>query len=235
MNKSEFLEQFSDAVTLSQTKCTQPIQADLKYCTRENFVGRVVNGYEPTTTVQGAGLLGNEAAHALCQAQNDLIKNGLGIVIVDSYRPRCAVLDFMAWSKEPAIDDFELERKAIHFPEITKPQLFELGYLDYDSSHCYGNTVDLMLIDIVTEKWIDMGAPFDYMGSRSHLDATVEMIGEAPYQIREILQTIMQAHDFESYTQEFWHFSHMGKAGRLKDKPIEIPLTRDLIESIKVS
>lgn len=218
-----------DITALSQKLCAKPILAELKYAGTKNFVGQVAKGYHPDA--HDFALMTPKAAQALCQVQNDLIKNhALGLIIYDAYRPKRATKEWKAWSELPPADNHELERKAKHYPHINKKQLFELGYVAEDSNHCYGNTVDVVLIENKTGKKIPMGARFDFMDEISHLDATPAngKITEEAYQNRQILIKAMEKFGFESYSEEFWHFSHGGKAGREVSVPFDIEITPDL-------
>jgi D-alanyl-D-alanine dipeptidase len=218
-----------DVTALSQEKCKSPIKAQLKYATRKNFVGRPITGYE--VNAKNIALMTPNAANALCNVQNYLLENyDVSLLILDAYRPKRAVMDFVFWSKQPAHDEHELKRKEKHYPNIEKGQLFELGYVAEDSGHCYGNTVDLVLIDNKTGGKLDMGARFDFMDEKSHTTATSEQIGETAHKNRQILAEAMEKFGFQPYKEEFWHFSHYGKEGREVQEPMdtEITLSRNL-------
>jgi len=213
-----------DVVKLSEKLCSFPIKSELKYATTKNFVGRVINGYEPDLT--SLALLTPKAARKLCAVQNALIQQyHFGLLIYDAYRPKRAVQDFLHWTKQDVVNQYELERKEKHYPRIHKNQLFKLGYLSEDSNHCYGNTVDLVLIDIATNKALDMGARFDYMDTISRTTATSHEIGEHAFQHRKILSDVMNKFDFQPYIEEFWHFCHGGMKGREVSEPMDIEIT----------
>lgn len=215
-----------DIIKLSTKNCRKPIKAELKYATTKNFVGRPINGY--ATNVTDIALLTPKAAKNLCKVQNYLLQTyGYSLLIYDAYRPKRAVQDILHWSKEPPRNHYELERKAKHYPNVRKDQLFELGYLAEDSSHCYGNTVDLVLIDAETEREINMGARFDYMDVKSHSSADSIMIGEEACKARQILSNAMQKFGFQPYKKEFWHFSFGGKKGREVKEPLDIEISKD--------
>lgn len=215
-----------DAVKLSKSKCSEPIRAELRYATERNFVGRPINGYTPGLT--NLALLTPKAAEKLCAVQNYLIaQHQYGLMVFDAYRPKRAVLDFMAWSQQPPAGAYELERKAKHYPHIEKNELFVLGYVMEDSGHCYGNTVDVVLIDLAADQLLDMGARFDYMDERSHITMGSAEIGEAAFKHRKILQQAMMQFDFQPYHEEFWHFSHGGSAGREVSAPLDIEINAD--------
>lgn len=216
-----------DVTALSQTQSIQPIKAHLKYATKQNFVGQIIDGYSPDA--KDFALLTPKAAEALCKVQNELVEHyGYGLLILDAYRPKRAVMHFVRWSKLPAQDNYELTRKQKHYPNIDKNQLFSLGYVVEDSSHTYGNTVDVVLIDLKTMKLLPMGARFDYMDAISGIHTGPETIGEEAYKNRQILAQAMLKYDFEPYEEEFWHFSHGGIEGREVQVALDIPVTKEL-------
>src|SRR6185312_11984934 len=147
---------------LSQEHCLEPIQAELKYATSDNLVGRPLNGYHREAT--DIVLLTPKAGERLCQVQNYLVKTyRYGLIVYDAYRPRRAVLDLFNWAQQEHENEIEKARQKIHYPHIKKQQLFALGYVDADSNHCYGNTVDVFLVDLATQQVLDMGVCYDYM------------------------------------------------------------------------
>jgi len=218
-----------DAVELSRHVCQQAIEAELKYATDDNLIGRPVQGY--TEGLTHVAPMTQRTAEQLCKVQNDLVSNhGYGLLVLDAYRPRQAVLDFLAWSKLPPANDYELERKQLHYPELQKPQLFELGYVAEDSNHCYGNTVDVMLVDAATKAMLSMGAIFDFMGERSHLTVEAEVIGEEAYRHRTILRQAMEKYGFEAYPYEFWHFSLFP---REFNQPLDYAITPEWVRALR--
>jgi D-alanyl-D-alanine dipeptidase len=62
----------------------------LAYATENNFVGEIIDGYQANRA-----LLTKEAAVALAAVQIQLKPLGLGIKILDSYRPQRAVNQFV--------------------------------------------------------------------------------------------------------------------------------------------
>ena len=217
-----------DVVALSKQNCQHPIQAKLKYGTTENFVGRIIDGYDPSVT--HIALMTPKAAKSLCDVQKHLNKKyQLGLYVYDAYRPKRAVQDWLKWSQQPPTNEYELIKKAEHYPHINKSELFSLGYVNEDSSHCYGNTVDLVLIDLKTQHTLDMGAQFDFMDELSHYTATVEQIGAEAIKNRKILRDAMEQFSFQAYAKEFWHFCYGGRAGHEVNKPLDVEITPDLI------
>jgi D-alanyl-D-alanine dipeptidase len=224
---SDHLNELIDVAALSQKECTRPIHAKLLYATAENFLGRPVDGYTPAVT--DLALMTKDAAAALCKVQNELLqKHKLGLIIYDSYRPLRAVLDFVAWSKEPVPEseqgEIELARKKIHYPNIEKEQMFELGYVSKNSQHCYGHTVDLMLIN-EHGKELNHGAGFDFMDTLSHVAVMEDKIGAEAYKNRHILFDAMQKFGFITYPYEFWHFNFNNK---MVTEPMDLVITAEL-------
>lgn len=215
-----------DVRSLSQKRCAHPIEGELAYATKENFLGRIVEGYHPEA--KGLFLLTNRAAHALCEVQNELIKQGLGLFIYDAYRPLRAVKDFCAWAKEPDTE-YGKERKKIHYPNLQKQDLFKLGYIaDKVSRHCYGNTVDLTIIHLDTKEPLDMGAVFDEFDEVSHQGVKAEVIGEEAFKNRELLYEVMQKHGFVTYPYEWWDFEF---PNREVEEPMDFEITPYFFQS----
>lgn len=222
-NAAKTHPQLVDVVALSKKECAFPIRVHLAYATRDNFTGQIVDGYTPGVT--GIALMTQDAAEALIQVQNDLIKNHhLGLQIYDSYRPRRAVKQFVRWSMQPVYDDHEFNQKLKHYPDIEKSQMFKLGYVSEDSQHCYGHTVDLVLVDKNGHE-LNHGTIYDFMGTKSHIDATAKDIGEEALKNRTILSDAMNKYGFISYPAEYWHFSFKHKK---VTEPMDFPITAEL-------
>lgn len=197
---------FIDVVPLSREHCSTPIECHLAYATKENFLGRIVTGYHPEATQ--ICLMAQNAARSLCEAQNQLNQMQLGLFVFDSYRPLRAVRDFKNWMQAPVLDNYELERKQIHYPHIEKSQLANLGYLAAEvSNHCFGDTVDLSLIDLRSKQLLNMGACFDYFDEISYPSATAAQIGQEAFNNRQLLSSVMQKVGFIPHNKEFWHFT----------------------------
>lgn len=172
------------------------IEIELRYATRDNFTGEVVDGYESET----AAVMRTDAAEALAAVQESLAGQGLELHVFDAYRPTRAVQFFMDWSETD--DD---ATKSEYYPAFEKPELFELGYIAERSRHSLGGTVDLTLVDSTTGEPLDMGSAFDLFDVRSHYET--EGLSDAQFKNRTLLRDAMLAVGFEPYPQEWWHFS----------------------------
>ena len=172
------------------------IIVDLKYYSTENFTGQYVDGYQSNSAI-----LTKESAVALSKVQDDLNKLGYSLILYDAYRPQRAVDYFIQWSNK--LNDTIY--KAIYYPNFNKSELFKLGYIAYKSGHSRGSTVDVSLIDIKTNKELDMGTIFDYFGIES--STFYKNINEDQKANRMILYEIMTKHGFKNYSKEWWHFT----------------------------
>ncbi len=172
------------------------IQEDVRYYSANNFIGRPISGYKKPFC-----LLTQQAATALLEIQNTLSKKNLGLKVFDCYRPQRAVDDFFQWSQNP----HDQKMKNEYYPRINKTELFQLNYIAHRSGHTRGSTVDLTLIDLSTNKALDMGTPFDFMDPLSHPSSRA--ITAAQFKNRMLLQTIMIKFGFVPLKTEWWHFS----------------------------
>tara|TARA_Y100000766_G_scaffold31765_1_gene22055 strand:- start:31 stop:693 length:663 start_codon:yes stop_codon:yes gene_type:complete len=179
------------------------IIVDLKYYSSENFTGQFVEGYLSNTAI-----LTKESALALSNAQDDFNKLGYSLILYDAYRPQRSVDFFVQWSKNP----YDTINKRIYYPDIKKSELFELGYIASKSGHSRGSTVDVSLIEISTNKVLDMGTIFDYFGIESH--TFFNDISDKQKSNRLILYEIMSNNGFKNYSKEWWHFT-------LKNEPYQ--------------
>ncbi len=174
------------------------IVQDMRYASNDNFMGRPAKGYEKPVAI-----LTEVAANALAAAQADFLKMGYKIVVYDAYRPQSAVDDFWNWAN----DKEDTLMKDHYYPDYEDKTLLFDGFIARLSKHSRGSTVDLSLLDAKTGKPIDMGGPFDYFGSVSHTACdTITLEAQA---MRMILKTVMEAHGFDNYRREWWHYEFL--------------------------
>ena len=175
------------------------IRIDLRYCSKDNFIGRPIEGY-----VKPRCIITKEAARALNKVQTELEQFGLGLKIYDAYRPKRAVDYFVRWAKDP----HDVAMKNVYYPYVSKRDLFRQGYIARRSSHSRGSTVDLTIVSLhghTTGVEIDMGSGFDSFGPQAwsqnpHIHPTHRAH-------RLLLQVLMKKHGFKPYRKEWWHFS----------------------------
>ena len=174
------------------------IRWDSKYATWDNFTGKPVDGYLVNRIVGT-----RELCAALAQARDKAAALGFGILLWDGYRPQGAVDAFLRWAAEPTPDDDE--RKRVHYPSITRPEMFEKGYVATKSGHSRGSTVDLTLFSLATGALLDMGGDHDLMDEISHHGAAG--VSEVAARNRSHLCSVMESCGFSRYENEWWHYS----------------------------
>ncbi len=168
---------------------------DVRYATDHNFTGKIVDGYlsdHISITIK--------AAEAVQKASAALKKKGYGLLIFDAYRPKRAVDSFTQWGKSPE-DNLTKDE---FYPDIKKKDLFELGYLARRSAHSRGSAIDLTLIVLKTGELVDMGSPYDFLGSISNHGT--KLISDTQTNNRNILKEAMKAAGFKEIRTEWWHY-----------------------------
>ncbi len=119
------------------------IVIDLRYATRNNFLGEAIYSF---TTCS----LHEDAAHALHQAQLTFEAVGLGLKVWDGFRPLSA--QWKLWEKLPDERYVADPRKG--------------------GRHTRGTAVDLTLIDLTSGKELPMPTLFDDFSEKAHRDHT---------------------------------------------------------------
>jgi zinc D-Ala-D-Ala dipeptidase len=177
------------------------IRWDAKYATWDNFTGKPVDGYG-VNRIAGTTAL----CAALERAREEAASMGFGLLLWDGYRPQRAVDCFLRWANQPE----DGRTKLRHYPNITKAEMFEKGYVAMKSAHSRGSTVDLTLYHLATGELARMGGDYDLMDAISHHGAREITQGET--RNRRCLRSLMEACGFRSYDREWWHYT-------LKDEP----------------
>lgn len=184
---------------VSVTEAAPDAVLDIRYAGTYNFVGERIDGYG-----DHRALLTTQAAQALRGAADALRKDGYRLVIYDAYRPQRAVDHFIRWAQSP-----DERMRAAFYPDIDKAHLFARGYIIGRSGHSRGSTIDLTICRMDGES-VDMGGPFDFFGPRSAHGAAGLTARQA--ENRAYLRRTMEAHGFQPYVEEWWHYT-------LRDEP----------------
>jgi D-alanyl-D-alanine dipeptidase len=207
---------------------------DIRYRTRNNFVGRPIRGYRRPLCI-----LTRPAARALKRAQAALRPQGYSLKVYDCYRPQRAVDHFVRWARNPR--DRKMKREL--YPHVPKSRLFADGYIAERSGHSRGSTVDLTLVKLPAReqvRWrpgrygacytrrrypdnsVPMGTSFDCFDTRSHtLDRRIR--GRARRN-RLLLKRTLEEAGFENYANEWWHYSLRGEP--YPDRYFDFPVWR---------
>lgn len=163
------------------------IQVDLRYASRDNFVGRDL--YSPLD----CAWLHRDAAAAIEQVVAWLAAHRPGhtLLILDALRPHR--VQEQLWEALAGT-----------------PLRMYLADPIRGSIHSYGMAVDVTILDAAGQE-LDMGTGFDDMSERSHPALESELLarGElAPLQVanRQLLRDAMFQAGFAGINSEWWHF-----------------------------
>jgi zinc D-Ala-D-Ala dipeptidase len=209
-----------DVATLAPT-----IVQDLRYATADNFLGRVVPGYQPGHTCR----LERRTAAALAAVQTDLAARGLSLKVYDCHRPQVAVNAFAQWAEQASSANDQTR----FFPRIDKSSLHARGYISYRSGHTSGTAVDVGLImlgaaaasafdparryadctaahaDRAPDNALDLGTGYDCFDEASR--ALAQHLSPAQRRAQMTLRTAMIARGFRPYDREWWHFTFVAR------------------------
>lgn len=173
------------------------IEVYLAYATTDNFTGQIIPGYE-----EQVAFLTEVSCKKLKLVHDELTVYGMGLKVFDSYRPRSSVLWLQNDWRYQTSDDPKIKER--FYPNLTKEDLFVLGYVATRSSHSRASTIDLTIVDLKTKKELDMGTEFDFFGDESH--TAHPKLSNEQRKNRLLLKTVMEKNGFINYKHEWWHF-----------------------------
>jgi len=201
------------------------IIVEAAYATDWNFIGQPIDGYRA-----GKCYLTLKAAKALGEVQKEVSRQGYSLLVFDCYRPQRAVNQFVAWTKDSA----DKKMQSVFYPDESKKDLIQRGYIDSKSGHSRGSTLDLTLVrkglyqsknfysqvrsikdcrkskEVEASGQIDMGTTYDCFSELAH--TANPTIPADIRKNREILKSAMEKQGFSHYPKEWWHFV-------MKDEP----------------
>jgi len=160
-------------------KLDPTIKLDIRYATRNNFLGRPV--YK-----EARAFLQKPAAEALVRVHQKLKEKGYGIVVHDGYRP---------WSVTKIFWDVTPADKKIFVADPSQ-----------GSRHNRGCAVDLSMYELKTGKIVQMPSEYDEMTERAHINYACGT-PEAKH-LREMLRSAMESEGFAVYEPEWWHYDY---------------------------
>jgi len=161
------------------TKLDPTIRLDIRYATKNNFLGKAV--YK-----QPRAFLQRPAAEALVRVNEALKRQGYALVVFDGYRP---------WSVTRIFWDVTPPDKKIFVADPAK-----------GSRHNRGCAVDLSLVDLKTGAQVKMPSEYDEMTERAHIN--YECATPEAKRLREMLRAAMLAEGFVVYEPEWWHYDY---------------------------
>jgi zinc D-Ala-D-Ala dipeptidase len=162
-------------------KVDPSLRLDIRYASDRNFMGFPLYS-------QPRAFLQKDAAQALEKVNQDLAKDGLGLLILDAYRP-WSVTKLM-WDKTPPS-----KRDYVANPKD-------------GSRHNRGAAVDLTIIDLNTGKPVAMPSQYDDFSVKAH--HSYQGGSEVARQNRTKLKSTMEKYGFEALSNEWWHYDYQG-------------------------
>ena len=168
------------------------IGVDLAYTGDDNLTGRRLPGY-----CREWALMLTPAARDLARVQRHLRRRGLGLLILDAYRPARASRALVRWAERTG-----------------RPELVG-AYIARRSRHNTGAAIDLTLVRLSDGRRLAMGR-YDDLGPGAHtLDARGRVLRN-----RLTLRRAMTRFGFADYWREWWHFEHHPPGSRYLDLPL---------------
>jgi D-alanyl-D-alanine dipeptidase len=161
------------------------IRVRLSYLTKHNETGAPLPGY-----CENWGLMHERAAFSLGQVQRYLRRRGLGLLILDAYRPVRATEALVRWA----------ERTGRGGAVGT--------YIARRSRHNTGSAVDITLVRFRDGKRLRMGGFAFGPSSHTH-NASGRILRN-----RLTLKNAMERFGFSGYLNEWWHFEHQIRPNR---------------------
>jgi zinc D-Ala-D-Ala dipeptidase len=170
------------------------IRVSLSYRTKHNETGKPLPGY-----CENWGLMHERAAFSLGQVQRFLIRRGLGLLVLDAYRPVRATQALVRWAQRTGRGG-------------------AVGtYIARRSRHNTGSAVDITLVRDRDGKRLRMGG-FAFGPSSHTYNASGRILRN-----RLTLKNAMERFGFSAYLNEWWHFEHYIRPNRYLDVTLGCP------------
>jgi len=172
------------------------IRLDLRYASTRNLTGKRLPGY-----CRPWALLSRAVARDLARVQRLLRRRGLGLELLDAYRPARASRALVRWARRSGRGHL-------------------VGtYLARRSNHNRGGAVDLTLMRLRDGRELDMGTGYDDLSPRANTrNARGRALGN-----RLTLVRAMERFGFANYDREWWHFDFPAQSNAAR---LDVPLCR---------
>lgn len=155
------------------------IKLDVRYATKNNFMKQVM--YK-----QARAFARKPVVEGLKKVQEELKKQGLGLVIFDGYRPYDITVAFY--------------KKASDKNFVANPKS--------GSKHNRGCAIDLSIVDLKTNQEIEMPTPYDSFAKEAA--ANYEEVTPTAKKNRNLLIALMAKQNLKVLHNEWWHYDFVG-------------------------
>lgn len=173
---------------------------DLRYASRDNFVGKAVYGG------LDCAWLRREAADGLRRAAAWLAERrpGWKLLVLDALRPQRV-------------------QESLYAELAGTPLAIYLAEPQRGSIHSFGMAVDLTLLDAEGRE-LDMGSGFDEMAAISHPEFEAELLAQGRLSAEQLihrgwLRAAMREAGFHGIATEWWHFDFGDRVAVRRDLP----------------
>lgn len=166
------------------------IKVDLKYSSKDNFIGEDMYGSLNTCYLQ------RDFARRVAKAQDELTRlhPGYSLLIYDGGRP------------------MSVQRKMYERVANTPLRIY-VAPAKQGGRHNYGVAVDLTIVNDRGEV-LDMGTPFDFFGEEAHIGNEDALVKSGRFKTvvkenRALLQRVMRSAGMRPYDKEWWHYQEL--------------------------
>lgn len=170
-----------DTGLVELTEVDPTLRLDMRYASDRNFLGFSVYP-------EARAFLQRDAAIALKRVNEELAKEGLGLLILDAYRPLSVTR--LMWERTPP------DKRAY----VADPQ--------YGSRHNRGAAVDLTIVDLETGRPVEMPSFYDEFTERAH--HSYQGASQTALSNRAKLRALMEKNGYQILDNEWWHFDFKG-------------------------
>lgn len=194
---AEAIAQHPDFVSLH---ALPEVAIDLRYASRDNFVGKAVYGG------LDCACLRREAADGLRRAAAWLAvhRPGWKLLVLDALRPQRV-------------------QEQLYAELAGTPLATYLAHPERGSIHSFGMAVDVRLLDEAGRE-LDMGSGFDEMDAISHPEFEAELLAQGRLTALQLahrgwLRAAMRQAGFNGIATEWWHFDFGDRVAVRRDLP----------------
>ena len=153
------------------------VEFDFRYATTNNFMKQKLYPSIKTTYLR------MDALTRLKLVQSELNSMGLGIKIFDAYRPYGITVKM-----------WEMIHDDRYVADPSK-----------GSGHNRGIAVDLTIVEVASQKELDMGTGYDNFTDSAH--HSFMQLPPSVMKNRQLLKTLMEKNGFKIFETEWWHYS----------------------------
>ncbi|MFN4115446.1 MAG: M15 family metallopeptidase [Inhella sp.] len=176
------------------------IAIDLRYASRDNFVGKAVYGGLDCAWLRRDAADGLRRAAAWLAAR----RPGWKLLVLDALRPQRV-------------------QEQLYAELAGTPLAIYLAHPERGSIHSFGMAVDVTLLDGAGRE-LDMGSGFDEMDAVSHPEFEAELLAQGRLSAEQLshrgwLRAAMREAGFHGISTEWWHFDFGDRMAVRRDLP----------------